>query len=58
LCELQAGLPDGLFSNQKSELGYTLEGLAMEDVGVFYGHLVYFTVIGYILRTFGIFGVN
>jgi hypothetical protein len=27
----------------------------MEDVGIFYGHLVYFTVIWYILRSFGLF---
>jgi hypothetical protein len=31
------------------------EGHAMEDVGVFYGHLVYFKAIGYILWPFGIF---
>jgi hypothetical protein len=30
-----------------------LDGLAIEEV--FYGHLVYFTDIWYILRTFGIF---
>jgi hypothetical protein len=33
-------LPDGLFSNQKFKFGEILEGLAMEDVGIFYGHLV------------------
>jgi hypothetical protein len=27
----------------------------MEDVGVFYGHLVYFTAIWSILRPFGLF---
>jgi hypothetical protein len=26
----------------------------MENVGIFYGHLVYFTAIWYILWTFGI----
>jgi hypothetical protein len=31
----QAGLPDGLFSNQKSKFGYILECLAIKDVGVF-----------------------
>jgi hypothetical protein len=54
----QAGLPDGIFSNQK-----ILEGLAMEDVGIhivwpfglFYGHLVYFTSIWSILCPFGLF---
>jgi hypothetical protein len=46
-------LPDGLFSNQKSKFGKFLEGLAMEDVGIFYRHLVHFTVFCYILLTFG-----
>jgi hypothetical protein len=32
-----------------------LAGLAMEDVGLFYGHLVYYTAIWYILLPFGIF---
>jgi hypothetical protein len=45
------GMPDGLFSNLKSKLGYILEGLAMKNVGInmsicsillpleiFYGH--------------------
>jgi hypothetical protein len=31
----QAGLPDGFFSNQKSELGQILEGLRWENVDVF-----------------------
>jgi hypothetical protein len=42
-----AGLPDGLFSNQKSKFGKIVEGLAMEDVDIFYGHLVHFTVFCY-----------
>jgi hypothetical protein len=29
-------LPDGLFSNQKSKFGLILEGLAMEEDGIFY----------------------
>jgi hypothetical protein len=37
---IQTGLPDGIFSNQKSKF---LAGIAMEDGGIFYGHLVYFT---------------
>jgi hypothetical protein len=32
-----------------------LEGLAMEDVATFYGHLVYFTAIWYSLWPFDIF---
>jgi hypothetical protein len=34
------------FQTQNPNLGiYVQEGLAMEDVGIFYGHLVYFMVI-------------
>jgi hypothetical protein len=43
------GLPDGLFSNQKSQFGLILEGLAMENLGIFYDHLDYFRAIGNIL---------
>jgi hypothetical protein len=32
-----------------------LEGLETEDVGIFYGHLVYFASIRYTLWPFGIF---
>jgi hypothetical protein len=40
------GLPDGLFSNQISKIGYIFEGLGMyieccyilSPVGIFYGH--------------------
>jgi hypothetical protein len=32
-----------------------VEGLAMEKMGIFYDHLVYFTAIGNILWPFGIF---
>jgi hypothetical protein len=32
------GLPDGLFSNQKSKFGYILKGLGMETA-------LYFTII-------------
>jgi hypothetical protein len=51
-----------IFSNQKSQFGLILEGLAMEDVGIFYGrfglfycHLVYFTAVWSILLPFGLF---
>jgi hypothetical protein len=40
-----AGLPDGIFSNQKSQFGENLEGLALENVGMFYDLLVYFASI-------------
>jgi hypothetical protein len=53
--EVQAGLPDGIFSNQKSQFGKNLECLAMKDVGKFNSQLVYFTGISYIVCTFGIF---
>jgi hypothetical protein len=43
------GLPDGLFSNQKSRFGLIWECLAIKDGGKFYGHSVYLTVISYIL---------
>jgi hypothetical protein len=43
-----AGLPDGLFSNQKSQYGYILEGRGMETVGSF-------MTIWNILRPFGKF---
>jgi hypothetical protein len=56
------GLPDGIFSNQKSQFGWILECLAMKYVGKFHDHLVYFTAnrifygyIWYILWSFGIF---
>jgi hypothetical protein len=29
--------------------------LKIDNVGLFYGHLVYFTAIGYILQPFGTF---
>jgi hypothetical protein len=34
-------LPDGIFSNQESQFREFLEAFAMQDVGIFYGHLVY-----------------
>jgi hypothetical protein len=42
-------LPDGLFSYQKSQFGYILVGLGMENIGIFYDPLEYFTAIWYIL---------
>jgi hypothetical protein len=49
------GLPDGLFSNQRPQFWSILEGLAMENLGIFYDHLVYFTAMGNILWAFSIF---
>jgi hypothetical protein len=42
---VKPGLPDGIFSNQKSQFFKVLEGLEMEDFGTNYGHLVHFSVI-------------
>jgi hypothetical protein len=49
-CSHRAGLPDGLFSDQNSKFLQILEGLAMEDVGIFYGDSVYFMAIWNNLR--------
>jgi hypothetical protein len=35
-------LPDGLFSNQKSQFGKNLQGVRLENVDIYYGHLEYF----------------
>jgi hypothetical protein len=51
-------LPDGLFSTKNPNFGKFLEGLAMEDVGLFYDHLVCFTAIVNILWPFGLFCGN
>jgi hypothetical protein len=60
--EGDAGLPDGFFSNRKSQFGQILEGPRLENVVIFYGHLEYFTdvlgyfrTIWYILCSFGTF---
>jgi hypothetical protein len=45
----QAGLPDGVFSHQKSQFGQFFEGLKMEKIGVFYDLLEYITDVWYIL---------
>jgi hypothetical protein len=50
-----AGLPDGLFSYQKLRFGYILEGFGMENVGIYYHHLVHFMTIWYSLWSHGIF---
>jgi hypothetical protein len=45
------GLPDGTFLNQKKLFGFIL----IENIGIFCGHLEYFTTILNVLWTFGIF---
>jgi hypothetical protein len=52
------GLPDGTFSNQTSKFGKILQGLAMDEVGIFYGPFFYFTVIWYVLLPLVIFCGN
>jgi hypothetical protein len=44
-----------VFANQISLFVYILEGLGVENVGIFYGHWVYFVVFWYILLPLGIF---
>jgi hypothetical protein len=44
-----SGLPDGIFAKQKYQFWYILEGVGMEYVGVFYGHLIHLMAIWYIL---------
>jgi hypothetical protein len=51
----RSGLPDGFFSNPKSQFGKILEGLRLENVDIFYGHLKHFTDIWDILWPFGTF---
>jgi hypothetical protein len=57
-----AGLPDGLFSNQKFQFGKTFSGYRFGKCwyiswtfGTFYGHLGYFMTIWYTVCSFGTF---
>jgi hypothetical protein len=45
ITDFHPGLPDATFSDQKSQFGQIFEGLALEEVGIFYGHLVYSVAI-------------
>jgi hypothetical protein len=55
----QRGMKQGCqmvcFQTKNPNFGEILEGLAMENLGIFYDHMVYFTAIRNILRPFGIF---
>jgi hypothetical protein len=55
-------LPDGIFSDHKSQFGSSLDGLAMEDVGMYilwkFDVCTYFKAILYIFWPFGILGGN
>jgi hypothetical protein len=46
------------FRTKNPHLGKFLEGLSMDDVCIFLGHLVYFTACWFTLWTFGIFFGN
>jgi hypothetical protein len=50
------GLPDGLFSNQKSQLGSILDSLRLKNVDIFYGHLeyVFYRHLGYFMTIWDI----
>jgi hypothetical protein len=58
----KTGLPDDIFSYQTSQVWSILQGLGMEIIGTFYGHLEYFTAIWNILQLpmwnmFQLFGI-
>jgi hypothetical protein len=64
-CQTDAGLPDGIhIFKPKSQFGLSLEGLEhnriywynLRPFGQFYGHLVHFVVIWYIVLLFSRFG--
>jgi hypothetical protein len=55
VCVSSTGLPDGMFSNQKSQFWYIWGGLGMENYGIFQLHSVYFAVICYRLWPFSKF---
>jgi hypothetical protein len=56
LTDRKQGCQMVFFSYQKSYLGmYILEGLGIKNLSMFYGHLVHFMAICYILWQFGTF---
>jgi hypothetical protein len=50
---LASGLPDGLFSNQKSQFGKKFQGLGLESLDIFMDKLRYFMTIWYFVCLFG-----
>jgi hypothetical protein len=42
-----------IFAHEKSQFGYIGEGLGMENVVIFFGHLTYFAAIWYVFWPFG-----
>jgi hypothetical protein len=55
MCTSTSVLPDDFFSDQKSQFGYILEDLGMENVVIYSAHLEYFMIIRYILWNLGNF---
>jgi hypothetical protein len=47
------GVPDGIFSYQKSHFWLIFEGLQMEILGIFYGHFVVIKAFGKFFWSFG-----
>jgi hypothetical protein len=52
-----AWLPDVIFSNKKSKFALILEGLATEDVRIFYVHCEYFGIFSSFWHIFPHFGM-
>jgi hypothetical protein len=52
---LDTGLPDGIFANHISQFWYILEGVRMENVGLFYGNVVPFMTNWYISWTYDMY---
>jgi hypothetical protein len=48
-------LPDGIFSYQNYHVGYILDGIGVDDVGIFYFRLEYFMAVRYFLLPSGMF---
>jgi hypothetical protein len=48
-----SGLPDGIFSCPKSQCCFIFVGIGMENLGIFYGHLVLLSEFGVFLPPFG-----
>jgi hypothetical protein len=52
---VKSGLPDGLFSDHKSQFWFIFVGLGMENLEIFYGHFGIFKSIRCSLPPFGTF---
>jgi hypothetical protein len=54
IVKLSPGLPNGFFSDQKSQFGYIREGLGMENVDIYSGHLEYLRPLGTYVGVIGL----